>query len=676
MRPCRFIVLALTFFAGTFAHGEDPAAKSDGATSVRIDAAKTGEPINPFIYGQFIEHLGRCIYGGIWAEMLEDRKFYFPITDKYDPYRSLKDTDFPVVGASPWQIHGRRAGQLTLQPGNGTVTMIKDKPFVGEHSPLVAEGSAIQQNDLSLIKGKKYIGYVWAKAPEGAPIVTIRLSWDETETLMGFPLDERAAGDFVKIPFECESGGTTDKGSFSIEAAGAPVLIGTVSLMPADNVRGKRADTLALLKELDATMYRWPGGNFVSGYNWRDGIGPRDRRPPRKNPAWTGVEHNDFGLDEFIDFCREVGAEPMIAANTGFGDDYSAAQEVEYTNGSAKTIGGSWRVENGHAEPYNVKYWCVGNEMWGNWQLGHMRLDHYALKHNLVAKAMHEVDPKLVLVASGDLNTKASFSDGANRRELNWSQGMLEQCADSTDLISEHFYKGRTPWGESPPTEVAAAAGLLRDEIRKKAESHRELQKSLGLLPDRLIPIAMDEWNYWHNKYVYGELGCQYNLTDALGVAIGLHEYFRNSDVIHMAHYAQTVNVIGCIKTTKTGAFLDATALPLMLYRREFGTQPLTVSGNHADASIDVAAAKTDDGKAVTVGIVNPNSNERSIQLSLDGLKPASTVQHWQIADENPELFNTVDKQPLAIAHDTSVAFDGKLRVRPYSINVFRIPVE
>ena len=123
--------------------------------SVTIDATKTGPPINPFIYGQFIEHLGRCIYGGIWAEMLEDRKFYYPVTDKYDPYRSLKDTKFPVVGASPWQVIGPA----------GSVTMDQRAPFVGEQSPQVAAGSGIHQNDLGLVAGKEYIGYVWLKSP-------------------------------------------------------------------------------------------------------------------------------------------------------------------------------------------------------------------------------------------------------------------------------------------------------------------------------------------------------------------------------------------------------------------------------------------------------------------------------------------------------------------------------
>ena len=135
------------------------------------------------------------------------------------------------------------------------------------------------------------------------------------------------------------------------------------------------------------------------------------------------------------------------------------------------------------------------------------------------------------------------------------------------------------------------------------------------------MPIAMDEWNYWHKGYVYGELGCQYSLADALGIAAGLHEYFRNSDIIQMANYAQTVNVIGCIKTTKTAAFFDTTALPLLLYRREFGTVPLEVTGNQGDRALDVVAAKTKDGRAITIGIVNPQAKPQSMKVKFDGVK-------------------------------------------------------
>jgi alpha-N-arabinofuranosidase len=314
--------------------------------------------------------------------------------------------------------------------------------------------------------------------------------------------------------------------------------------------------------------------------------------------------------------------------------------------------------------------------MWGNWQLGYMQLGQYTQKHNRVASAMRKVDGVLVLVASGDLNTKATLGDGATRREVSWSEGMLEECAGAMDLISEHFYKGNTPWGEKRPEDVAVASGALREEIRKKAEAHRELQKRLGLLPKRSIPIAMDEWNYWHNKYVYGELGCQYDLTDALGVAVGLHEYFRNSDIIHMAHYAQTVNVIGCIKTTKTDAFFDTTALPLLLYRREFGKVPLSVSGNHVESSLDVVAARTEDGKAATIGIVNPSGDEKKVQLDLAGANFSENAHVWRIAGGDPNLFNTADKQPVTISEEKDTPFKGQASVPPYSVNLYRVSLE
>jgi len=635
---------------------------------VTIDAAETGDPINPFIYGQFIEHLGRCIYGGIWAEMLEDRKFYFPIEDEYNPYRALTDSQFPVVGASPWEVLG----------ADGSVTMVAEDSFVGDQTPRVAAGSGIRQNDLGLVAGKDYVGYVWFRAPEGAATVEVTLAWGDGPDAQQSTTISAAAADYAKYPFRFTAGESTDKGRLSVEVTGAPCLVGTLSLMPGDNVRGMRRDTLALLKQLNGTMYRWPGGNFVSGYDWRDGIGDRDRRPPRRNPAWTGVEHNDVGIDEFIAFCREVGTEPVICVNTGFGDHYSAAQEVEYTNGSADTIGGSWRVKNGHAEPYNVKYWCVGNEMFGNWQLGYMSINQYTQKHNLVARAMHEVDPSLQLIGVGDLGTnvgrrgrRGGGRRGRGRGGSNWSQVMLERSGDQMHLLSEHFYDRQQI--DDIPEHVAQ----IVNSIREKADGHREMQARLEGLDGRVIPIAMDEWNYWFEPYEYGELGCVYQLRDALGIAAGLHEYYRNSDIIHMAHYAQTVNVIGCIKTTKTAAFFDPTALPLMLYRREYGTTPLAVTtANNEERAIDVAAAKTADGRAITIGAVNPNAEPQTVKLSIDGANLGQTATVWRIAGDDPTAFNTAQEQPVAIEEERNVAFGDELTLPPYSVNLYRVAVE
>ncbi|BBO31190.1 alpha-L-arabinofuranosidase C-terminal domain-containing protein [Lacipirellula parvula] len=636
----------------------EPAASAPKtATTVKINAAERRPDINPFIYAQFIEHLGRCIYGGIWAEMLEDRKFYFPITENYAPYKSLEKTEFPVVGASPWQIIGSADG----------VAMTKEKPFVGEQTPQIAAGHGIRQRDLGVVQGKKYIGYAWLKSAGDKPAaveVVLKTSDDAKPTAHKIA---KLTGDYQKYPFEFTADATTDHANLELNAVGeGNVLVGTISLMPADNVKGMRADTLALLKELDAPMYRWPGGNFVSGYDWRDGIGDRDRRPPRKNPAWTGVEHNDVGLDEFLVFCQEVGAEPLIAVNTGFGDDYSAAQEVDYCNGAADTIGGEWRVKNGRVEPYGVKYWCVGNEMFGNWQLGYMALPQYAQKHNLVAKAMLKADPTIELIGVGNFDPK----DNAK-----WSEGMLKDCHEHMDYISEHFYRGRTPWGEKTPDDVAQHVAMLKEEVKKKADGHRDIQKRQGLLPDRTIPIVMDEWNYWHNDYVYGELGCAYDLADALGVAAGLHEFFRNTDIIRMAHYAQTVNVIGCIKTTKTDAFLDTTAYPLMLYRKHFGTQPVAVDYEAGEQNLDVAAALSEDGKTLAIGVVNPSNKPAQLKFDVADLKPSQAATQWIVAGKDPRATNDADNDRIKDVQ-SDVEFDGNWEVPGFAFGILSIPLQ
>ena len=212
------------------------------------------------------------------------------------------------------------------------------------------------------------------------------------------------------------------KGSFQI---------GAVSIMPEDNIDGWRADVVALLKELNSPIYRWPGGNFVSGYNWRDGIGDRDTRPPRTNPAWRGVESNDVGIHEFMNLMSLIGAEPYICLNTGLGTVKDAADEVEYCVGSPDTPMGKLRVANGHPKPFPVSWWAIGNEMYGQWQLGHMPLADYVKKHNAVADAIRRIQPSAHLVAVGEVGE--------------WDEGMLAGCADHMDLISEHTYRKELP---------------------------------------------------------------------------------------------------------------------------------------------------------------------------------------------------------------------------------------
>ncbi len=619
--------------------------------AVKIDANKTAEPISKYIYGQFIEHLGRCIYGGIWAEMLEDRKFYFPITAEYNPYRGTravsKDSPFAVVGASPWQITG----------APDSVTMVKEDSFVGEYTPLIQPNSGIRQLDLGLVKNKQYIGYICLKPQKQSTNVTVSLLWGDT------PEDSESvqllivAGQYGKYPFELTSGADTTKGKLEIEVtniAMGPCFVGTVSLMPADNIEGMRADTLGLLKELNAPMYRWPGGNFVSGYDWRDGIGDRDRRPPRKNPAWTGVEHNDFGFNEFIRFCRLLDTEPLVTVNTGFGDAYSAAAQLEYSNGSADTSMGSLRAKNGEPEPFDVRYWAIGNEMFGRWQLGYMKLEHYVQKHNWVVDIMRQVDPDIIPIASGNAGS--------------WSEGLLKDCSNHIDMIAEHFYC-------KEKSSLLEHTSQIANNIKRKVEFHQKLRQKLDSLKGKDIQIAMTEWNYWYGPHPFGELGTRYFHKDALGIAKGLHEYFRHSDIIFLANYAQTVNVIGCIKTTKTAAAFETTGLALKLYRNHFGTVPVTVTGE--TYPLDVAAAWTSDRKALTVAIVNPTEQKHELPVDLKGARLTGRGRLLLIANEDPMAYNEPGKDPsVRITEKTISGVTNKLEVPALSISLYLLAVK
>ena len=205
---------------------------------------------------------------------------------------------------------------------------------------------------------------------------------------------------------------------------------------------------------------------------------------------------------------------------------------------------------------------------------------------------------------------------------------------------------------------------------RWKANGHRKLQAGLANLQGRIVPIAMDEWNYWHRDYVYGELGCIYELQDGLGVAAGLHEYFRQSDLIQMAHYAQTVNVIGAIKTTKTAAEMETTGLVLQLYRAHYGQIPLRLEPDFAPC--DVAAALTKDGKALTIGVMNPTEAEIELAPSVSGATPAGSVTRWHITGPSANAHNTPGKPRVVdIQRTDGLAVTSPLRVPALSATVF-----
>jgi len=563
--------------------------------------------------------------------MLEDRKFFYPVGAKKSPWKAIGDQQ--------------------------AVTMDREHPYAGrpvtQAKASAGAASGIRQAGLALQKGKKYEGRI-VLSGSGAAKVEVSLVWGPGQQDRQTRPVEALTADHAPTPLEFTAGSDTSEGRLEIVGRGEGAFrVAAVSLMPGDNVEGMRPDTLQLLRELDSPIYRWPGGNFVSGYEWHHGIGPRDERPPRFDYAWNAVDSNDFGLDEFIVFCRLLKTEPLVVVNSGYGDAYSAAREVEYANAPADSRLGRRRAANGHPEPYGVKYWGVGNEMYGNWQLGHIDLKQYVIKHNLFAEAMRKVDPAIELIAVGDAGP--------------WSEGMLRGSADQMSLLSEHFYCQEKP-------DLLAHVRQIAGAVRRKADAHRDYRKRLANLEGKDIRIALDEWNYWYGKEEFGPVGPRYFLKDALGIAAGLHEMYRNSDLFFMANYAQTVNVLGAIKTTKTAAGFEPTALPLMLYRKHFGSLPIKVEGKAEP--LDIAAALSADRKTLTIAVVNPTQTPHELSLDLKGVDLSGPGRRWRVTGPEPMSFNEPGKAPKVTIDEKPVEKPSpRLSLAPLSIELWSLPV-
>ncbi len=600
-------------------------------TSIIVDTEETGAPISKYIYGQFIEHLGRCIYGGIWAEMIRDRKFYYE----------------PSAEESDWRIRGNR----------DLLSIVTANSYVGEITPVLNirpdDKVSLYQDALGLKEGMDYTGRIVLRADPGIESVGIKLSAGDYEQVVNIDTFEPGYNEY---PMDFNSEVFTHNASIEISAEGTGNLyIGTISLMPADNVDGFRKDVLALLKELNSPVYRWPGGNFVSGYDWKDGIGPRDIRPPRKNPAWTGIEHNDVGMHEFIQFCRLLGTEPYIAVNAGLGNVEQARQQVEYCNADQDTPMGRLRADNGDPEPWNVRWWSIGNEMYGSWQLGHMSTEAFVEKHNDFAMSMKSVDPDIRLVAVGEVGR--------------WDEMILANCSDNMDLISEHFY--RQDWhGGGLMTHVLQ----IPRAIKSKADAHRRYREEIPGLADKDIRICLDEYNYWYGPHIYGELGTRYFMRDAIGIAAGMNEFTRQSDIIYMANYAQTVNVIGCIKTNTTHSVMASTGQVLKLYRARYGTIPLKIDGE--TRPLDIAVAKNDTGDTLVISAVNPTWGKVDMSFDVENADIGFVAEHWSITAPDDMAFNEPG-QPEKVVINGPVRLSGikTLEIDPLSINIFRIPL-
>ena len=667
-----------------------------------IDAAKSGPPISPYIFGQFVEHAGNLIYTTLWGEMLDDRKFYYAMMPK-----PPEDTNVAPQGGG---FGGRRRG---VGPGRwnpigpvDSVVMDTNNPFVGDHSPMIRLAGdtlrGIRQTGVNFVAGKTYTGRVQLAGDPTAK-VSVNIVWDTNAdkgdaglsiVTMQLRKDYRP----FNFSFTADKSGTA---RFEIIGTGTGTFhVGAVSLMPADNLNGWRPDAIAALKSLRSGVYRFPGGNFVSAHEWRNAIGDPDKRPPTWDPVWRALQPNDIGTDEFMTMCQLLDVEPYITVNAGTGDAWSAAQYVEYANGDVSTPMGKQRAANGHPEPYKVKFWGIGNEMWGiTYQYGAMKPNQFAFKHNEFAHAMRKVDPTIKLISCGAMpdtmtGSKESLSLGTNLvppylSAGDWSGMLFSNCFNNFEIMSDHYYNyGATHFslaeGKQVPNDpnepVTDWMRRPANHVRIKYEEYKEYEKLFPQLVTNPKPLNIDEWAYSSRGG-----GVSYPVYPAY--AWVFHEMFRHSDIIQMAAYTFATSLLS---RDGTNVSLNANALVFKIYRDHFGSIPVVVSGNSPQPKptdppggeqpvvnagsdtfpLDVVAAWTNDRRTLTVAVLNPTDVEQSIKLNIKDANFAGKGTLWRLAStepngQNPSISDSpVDSVPSAVI------------IPRFSINIYQLQLK
>jgi alpha-N-arabinofuranosidase len=449
---------------------------------------------------------------------------------------------------------------------------------------------------------------------------------------------------------------------------------------PLSDENGFRKDVLQAVKDLDVSILRWPGGNFASAYNWKDGIGPKDQRPARPELAWHDIESNRFGTDEFLKYAETIKTEPYICINLGLGTIDDARHWVEYTNGAQKTYWADERRKNGRQQPWNVKYWALGNEIDGPWQMGHKNAEEYSKVALEAAKAMRAVDPSIKLVASGSSNY------GGSADWIGWNRTVLQTLRNTVDYIALHTYINNRS------DDLERFLGVSQQNVERYIETTAALIREVrtGRNP-RPIYIAYDEWNVWYRTGERERLEEVYNFEDALAMGMFFNAFFRHADVVKMANLAQMVNVIAPIMANGQGFFLQPTYFPIAEFGRQRGTTALDVWVSSPTYTVenqpgpigylDVSATVTPDGREIALNVLN-RSRDRDITARVDNQEGALGRQAsvWEMNHPDLKATHTFgdDRKVRPVTREVTLALEGGGFVYTFpahSLTVLRLPL-
>jgi alpha-N-arabinofuranosidase len=578
---------------------------SDEARIV-VDVAQVEGRIDPRLYGQFAEFMYEGVKGGLSAELVRNRGF---------------DEAASNIGLSRhWErypddrIHDYGMSFLWDDSVAHPVALdhLDEKPVLRSLCVDVGEGTVerhgVYQPRVPVRAGLTYRGYLWMKTIgyEGRVLVSLEEDSAGGRTYAEAEIRE-VQGDWKQYPFALVPDRADSHARLAILFAGkGRVWVDQVSLLPGDAVSGVRSDVESLVAALRPSFIRWPGGNVAQDYHWAWGTGPRDRRPVWVNLSWSNEpEPGDIGTDEFVAFCRRVGAEPSITVNVeGRGATAEeAAAWVEYCNGPATSRHGAMRAANGHEEPYKVKYWELGNEIWGDWVRGHSDAATYARNYLRYEKAMRAVDPTIELIAVGD-------------NDMDWNRTVLRTAGEKIDQLAIHHYYGRK--------EMAGDARNLMARPLHYERFYKDVEKVIRE-EGKGRPIALNI-NEWGLDLPESRL---YSMEATLYGARLMNVFERSSPLVAMTAESDLVNGWpgGIIQAGRHGVFVAPLYHVNLLYNQHLGRDRLktTVEGPTFDTSregtgvpvLDAVVSRSEDGSRIFVKVVNTQPT-RAVTTRID----------------------------------------------------------
>jgi alpha-N-arabinofuranosidase len=620
----------------------------DGQATVVIDLTRRAErPISPLLYGKFCEHLGSNIYNGMDAQILLNPTFgqwAFGAGDDTVNGGSRLETD-PVRIRTAIEGRARRlelpdasalveayeSGGACFWQRVGPADAVRLSPDVAPSGSraqrvevLSGRGGIGQWTYLPAHRTREYSFRVFARA---ATPTTLRaaISVAGGEPGRGPELD----GEDLAITAEWAA--ITGRLSIAPSAPadalyfvsltapeGANVVLSRALLWPADYVDGADPDVIARLREAHLPLLRWPGGNFVSGYHWRDGVGPADLRPTHPNPAWGGLECNLFGTDEFVQFCRAVGCEPMICVNAGNGSAEEAAAWVEYCNGPPESAMGRLRAANGHPEPYRIRFWEVGNEIYGRWQVGWTTPGGCVDRYRRFAAAMRAADPTIYLIACGQ---------GYGHE---WNDRLFAEAADEMSCVTRHVLRGGRVDAETDPAELYEAFMGLSPTQGERWRAMRRQMEEAGIDDPRLAITELQ-------LFARGDMPHMPRpdtIAEPLYDALLINECIRLGDFVKMLTHSATVNHGGGLRKARERVWPTPAHWGHVLGAEMAGLRPVPVRvqcgtystpGKAGDLPavqdrplIDAMAAVTEDGNTLRVMLISRTAKVPAIAVLLD----------------------------------------------------------